>query len=317
MSAFQYALKDVRGHKFNVILFLALNLILFFMFGLILNHAGDSRSQIKGLKEFRKNAGEAYFLVDTTSEEKFDELWRDEQGTVKKYKEFFHALEESGLTYYTAYGYAVDTTDKGDVIREQIITEKFLDVFHLSAISGRLLHHDDFHAIQDTVPILVGYELRDHYKLGETYELLNGGTGEYFKGFVVGILSQNSEYYELNSMDISLSLDYSYIVPQSTKDVGNMEFSDLDMAETRMVVFGPKNEIQRIVSAQSPIDISLIGVIDKIDDILNTHRNERMLFSIVLAVIALIAAGVTWMFYRHILRMDSRCDYEKENSEVN
>ena len=81
-----------------------------------------------------------------------------------------------------------------------------------------------------------------------------------------------------------------------------MEFSDLDMAETRMIVFGSKNELQKIVSTNSPIDITLIGVIDKIDDILNSHRNEIILLCVILAVISLISAGVMWIFYYHILK---------------
>lgn len=300
MSVFRYALKDIRNHKFMIVLFLVLTIIMFFMFGLLLDHVVDSCSLIRGLKELRKNTDEAYVLVDTTSEEKFSELWRDEQGTVKKYKEFFNTLDESGLTYYTAYSYVVDTTDEGDMIREQIITEKFMDIFNLSTASGRLFDNDDFSTITDPVPILVGYELQDDYQLGKTYELLNGGTGESFKGIVVGILSKDSAYYELNSIDISIPLDYSYIVPQSMKDVSNMEFSDLDMAETRMIVFGSKDEIQRIVSTQSPIDITLIGATDKIDDILNTHRDEIKLLSMILSVIVLIFAGIMWGFYLHL-----------------
>ncbi|NLG03286.1 MAG: hypothetical protein GX567_05600 [Clostridia bacterium] len=221
---------------------------------------------------------------------------------MEKYNDFFKALSESDLTYYTAYGYDVDTTDKGNTIREQIITEKFLDIFNLSAISGRLLNKDDFNTKNDTVPVMVGYELQDHYKLGNTYELFNGGTGEYFKGLVVGILSKNSEYYELNSVNVALPLDYSYIVPQSIQDTSNMGFSDLDMAETRMVVFGSKNEIQKIISTKSPIDITLIGVIDKIDELLRTHRNEIILLIIILIAIALISICVMWIFYYHIFK---------------
>lgn len=302
MSALKYAFKDIRDHKFIMLLFLVLNVIMFFMCGLILNHIDESSSQIKGLKRLRNSTDEAYVLVDNTSEEKFDELVRNEKDTVNKYKEFFNSLENSDLTYYTAYGYDVDVTDKGNTIRQQVITKKFMDVFSLSAVSGRLFNEDDFNKAQETVPVIVGYELKDYYKLGDTYEFLNGGSGEYFNGTVIGILSKNSEYYELNSIDISLSLDYSYIIPQSTIDISNMEFSDLDMAETRMIVFGSKNELQKIVSTNSPIDITLIGVIDKIDDILNSHRNEIILLCVILAVISLISVGVMWIFYYHILK---------------
>ena len=54
---------------------------------------------------------------------------RNEKDTVNKYKEFFNSLENSDLTYYTAYGYDVDVTDKGNTIRQQVITKKFMDVF--------------------------------------------------------------------------------------------------------------------------------------------------------------------------------------------
>lgn len=302
MSALKYAFKDIRDHKLIMIIFLVLNIIMFSMLGVILVHIDESRSKIKGLKELRKNTDEAYVLVDTTSEEKFSGLVQDSQGTVKKYNDFFTSLSESELTYYTAYGYDVDSTDKGNTIREQIITEKFLDIFSLSVVSGRLLNKDDFNTTNDTVPIMIGYELQDYYKIGNTYELLNGGDGEYFKGRVVGILSKNSEYYELNSVNVSFPLDYSYIVPQSTKDISNMGFSDLDMAETRMVVFGSKNEIQKIISTKSPIDIKLIGVIDKIDDLLRTHRNEIILLFAILIVIALISVCIMWIFYYHIFK---------------
>ena len=111
------------------------------------------------------------------------------------------------------------------------------------------------------LPILIGYELQDKYKLGKEYEFEHGGTGDTFRGKVVGILRKSSKYYELNGLSVSLSLDFSYIVPQSTKNMDNLSFSDLDMAETRMVVFGDKNKIQKIFANTSPITVSLISEI--------------------------------------------------------
>jgi len=55
MSALKYAFKDIRDHKFIMILFLLLNVMMFSMFGAILSHIDDSRSKVKGLKELRKN----------------------------------------------------------------------------------------------------------------------------------------------------------------------------------------------------------------------------------------------------------------------
>ena len=205
-------------------------------------------------------------------------------------------------SYYTAFGYDIYVNNNGNNVKEQIITEQFINVFKFSIMQGRNFEAADFNTNNGVLPILIGYELQDKYKLGKEYEFEHGGTGDTFRGKVVGILRKSSKYYELNGLSVSLSLDFSYIVPQSTKNMDNLSFSDLDMAETRMVVFGDKNKIQKIFANTSPITVSLISVDNWIDEIMQNQKSALLLIGSVSILFLVFTLFITYIGFSRLFK---------------
>lgn len=277
MDNIRYVIKDIKNNKIIMVIFCVLNIIMLCLVGLLSDVINDTRQSMRAVEDFENRFSEAYIAVDTTSEEKFSEIISDTDKAAKEYNDLFTALSDNNISFYTTFGYDMYVTEEGNTVREQVITDKFFDVFNLSVLEGRKFEKEDFTSNADTIPVMVGYQLRNEYKVGKTYEFTNGGTGEIFKGNIVGVLDKNSEYNELNNYNVSLSLDYSYIIPQDINNMGNLSFSDLDMAETRMVVFGEKNEIQKVFSTKSPIDITLVNVNDKVDYIIETQMHSLII----------------------------------------
>lgn len=142
---------------------------------------------------------------------------------------------------------------------------------------GRRFSHEDYLVREGVFPVMVGYQLAEIFRLGEIYEFEVGGRSEIIQGKVVGVLAQGARYYELNSLSYEINLDYSYLFAQDHRDMSNLTFSDLDMAQTRMVVSGDEDTINKIFSQESPLNIKLINIHDKISYIISEEENILIL----------------------------------------
>ena len=281
MYSLKYIIKDITSNKILMIIFAVLNIVMLLLVELLIHVIVETQNSMNAIDNFKTGFQNAYIVDDKTSEEKFFEIVSDTHKAETAYKELFQELVLSNHDFYTVFGYDIGFTQEGNVMQEIVITEKFLDVFKLSLSDGRKFEKVDFVNTETNRPIIVGYYLKDIYKLGETYEFVHGGTGEVFIGTIIGTLEKNSNYYELNNYNVPISLDYAYIIPQNMEDMSNLSFSDLDMAETRLVVFGEKNDLQKIFSQNSPIDIELINVNDKINYVLEIQRNSIIYVGII------------------------------------
>lgn len=306
MCNLKYVIRDIKNNKILMIIFTVLNIVMLLLVEMLLHVIIETRSSMKAVDNFKTGFQNAYIVADNTSEEKFCEIISDTDKAKTAYSELFQTLVSTNHDFYTVFGYDIDITKEGNVIQEIVITEKFLDVFNLSLSEGRKFEKNDFTNPDSNLPIMVGYYLKDTYKLGETYEFVHGGTGELFTGTIVGILEKNSNYYELNNSNVSISLDYAYIIPQNIKDMSNLSFSDLDMAETRLVVFGEKNDIQKIFSQKSPIDVILINVNEKINYVLEIQRNSIIYVGSIAVMFLIFSLAVVSIGYSRLFKKQQK-----------
>lgn len=302
MRKIKYLFRDMKNNIGLVVLFFILNTILLLLVGLLCDTIKDNKKTIESINYLRDKFDEAYIVVDITSEERFNEIISNSNEMTGKYKALFEELEKSDNTFFTSFGYDMYINENGDVIREQVVTDTFFDIFKPKLLDGRLFDKEDFSYGDKEVPVLIGYNLQNEYKLGEIYEFDHGGTGESFKGKVIGILEKNSSYYELNNFNVSLSMDFSYIVPLDYSKMNKMGFSDFDMAETRMVVFGEKNEVQKIFSKYSPIDVTLVDVNDKVEYILDIQSNKLKVVLSVVVTFLIIVLVITYIGFGRLFK---------------
>lgn len=302
MRIIKYTLKDIQNNKIICTIFFVLNIAMLFLVTSLFHVIDDTMENMHSIKTFETGYDNAYMIVDETTEEDFSKISSDTDLASKEYKQLFAELTKANIDYYTAFGYDIYVNNNGNNVKEQIITEQFINVFKFSIMQGRNFEAADFNTNNGVLPILIGYELQDKYKLGKEYEFEHGGTGDTFRGKVVGILRKSSKYYELNGLSVSLSLDFSYIVPQSTKNMDNLSFSDLDMAETRMVVFGDKNKIQKIFANTSPITVSLISVDNWIDEIMQNQKSALLLIGSVSILFLVFTLFITYIGFSRLFK---------------
>lgn len=302
MKTVNILLKDIRNNKLVCSVFCVLNIVMLLLVCVLFHVIDDTKESMSSVKIFENGYGNAYMIADGTSEEDFAKLSSDTKKASKAYKQLFAELSDENIRYYTTFGYDMYTDSEDNIIREQVITEQFLDVFTLSVLKGRKFEASDFKQTDGVVPVMVGYELQQEYKLGEEYEFEHGGTGEVFKGKVIGIMDKNAKYYELNGYNVSLSLDFSYLVPQNAKNMNQLSFSDLDMAVTRMVVFGDENRIKKIFSKTCPIRVSLINVDDWVDDIIENQKKSLLLIGSISIVFLAFTLLITYVGFARLFK---------------
>lgn len=155
-----------------------------------------------------------YYTVKNPTEPTFD--------NVQKANDLYEYIASSDSTHYTIFHYLYRVYDNGGEFAEAYANEDFFklqeDNFSLEA--GRMFNHDDFDfKMGDTVPILVGYNVRNMYELGETYEVISSGNGTIFKLKVIGVLKKNTTYVWHGLRE--RIVDDLYIIPMNDNLVEN------------------------------------------------------------------------------------------------
>lgn len=252
--------------------------------------------------QFQKGFDNAYMILDHTSEQELQEMIDDEEHSINKFQSVFHNLYDEEVPFFTAFGYDMFTADNGIIVRQQMISENFFDVFAISALKGRIFSSEEYKMRKNVIPVIVGYELQDEYKLGEKYEFDNGGDGTTFQGEIVGVLKKNSVFYELSNYQMPLSLDRSYIIPMTQDGIDRMSLSDLDMATTRMVLFGNRDKIQRIFSLSDITSMDLRSVDEQVNSIIEEETTSIERIILITAIILSLTLVITWIGFNRLFK---------------
>lgn len=302
MSKLKYFFKDIRNNWILLLFFLAMNTIMLFFVGSLIHLLEHSKVSMDSVLQFQKGFDNAYMILDHTSEQELQEMIDDEEHSINKFQSVFHNLYDEEVPFFTAFGYDMFTADNGMIVRQQMISENFFDVFAISALKGRLFSSEEYKMRKNVIPVIVGYELQDEYKLGEKYEFDNGGDGTTFQGEIVGVLKKNSVFYELSNYQMPLSLDRSYIIPMTQDGIDRMSLSDLDMATTRMVLFGNRDKIQRIFSLSDIISMDLRSVDEQVNSIIEEETTSIERIILITAIILSLTLVITWIGFNRLFK---------------
>lgn len=302
MTRFKYIFRDIKNNWIMLLFFLIMNIVMLFLVGYLLHILKDSKESMDSVLHFQNGFENAYMIMDDTSEQELQQMIDNEESSIKKFQTIFKNLYDEKVSFFTEFGYEMYTADDGMNVRQQIVSENFFDLFAISALKGRIFTSEEYKARKNIIPVIVGYELQDEYKMGKEYVFDNGGDGMTFKGKVIGVLKKNSSFYELSNYQAPLSLDRSYIIPMTQDGIDKMSLSDLDMATTRMVLFGDRNKIQRIFSLSNIASMTLRSVDEQINLIVEEETNSMRGIFIITTIILVLTLAVTWIGFNRLFK---------------
>lgn len=289
MKQWKYVLMDIRSRKGILVIFLLEIMAIMLLFSNAINSMVVTQNKLEKVSSLRNS--NAYIAVDNTSDEKMQQILNDEDCTVKL-ADFFNWLENDNIKYCSEFGYDISMNGEGIIESQKSVTKDFFNMFGISVSRGRVFSDSEYEHEASICPVVIGAELEKKYKLNEVYKFENGGLGTEFKGKVIGVLSKNSMYYNLNNINMPIYLDNSYIVPVNTNyNTEKFSFSDYDMALSHMVIFDNSTDkmeqISKALSALNLFDINFISADEQTQEILHNVADE-MLMQFMLAIFILI-----------------------------
>ncbi len=173
-----------------------------------------------------------------------DKLWdfmRKLKNIPGVYVETIHIVGHNSVGHHDAYvnHYTSDKT------KDYAVTLDFFDIENLSFLQGRVPTEEDFYIDDDgiqIVPIVVGYQLRDYFELGDIVEIKGVFDNydsndlkkrivqsyEYSKGVVVGILEQSNT---ITSFDGNHFFNLSDSIVRTIKDPSPDDFPELKSSD--------------------------------------------------------------------------------------
>ena len=170
----------------------------------------------------------------------------------------------------------------------------FFDIYDIEVIKGHMFNDSDYKNKTKTIPILVGYNLRNKYKLGEVYKETDPVTNEKVNYRVIGILKHNSSYPSLVDIGKEIDLNYTYFKPLNTSMIN--DFGSIDMAISSTVIFA-KNEKDVKAIEEKSVELGLFSmnyrpIQERINEYLLIFK-KKILYQIFIAFIVLLFAATS------------------------
>lgn len=303
MNELRYAFRDITNNKVISAFLLILCTIMMILFVNTFAVLSHTRLSIEKVEKYRNT--EAYIIQDSTDDLQFEKVYSDDTA-ISKMENFFCNLRNENITFYTQFGYDMYISEFGNIVRQECVTSNFFELFGIDTIEGRLFTQEEYDVIADVVPVVIGYNLTNEYKVGEIYKFVNAGTGEAFDGKIIGRMKKNSSYMEFNnSFEMMYSLDDSYIIPIGLKDYQNerMSFSDWDMSLTSMVILSDDVEfVENGIEKMNLFKLSLLDIQERFDEVISAETNYLYVVMIITAIIILLVLVVTWIIFSRLIK---------------
>ncbi len=294
ISVFIFSVRDIKNNLRVYIIFCIQLIVTFLLLGNTFTQIFDISEGIERIYDM--NTKSSYAISDNTVKNKVDEILNNEKEFIPKLKELFKSFNNNKI--YFSWNYFMDTIEydgKEIEVNEHIANEPFFAMNHFRVIEGVLFSENDFQAkFNETVPVLVGYNLREIYQLGQTYAFTNGGNGEDFTGKVVGVLEPKSNYPLLREPREEVTMDNSYVVPLSNDYIDHSaSISDLDMGFTSMLLF--VNNDKEVINLQTEINnadvfsYKIVPLEKALDNYIDYYR-PSLLYQIFISLIIVLFA---------------------------
>lgn len=316
MEQLRYAWEDIKDQKIrNFVLFIQITaaLVLFSIIVSVVADIGSYREKLNGITESQ----EIYLIRDLTDQSTLEQIWADPDSSAK-FRELYQFMKHNPLfDTYTAdaqrfmwlaedkfpNSLAVQSNPPSNGYNLLKIDDKFMDVYKLQCVEGSLFTKEDFSTTGETIPLLLGYDFRSFYQIGDIIEDTSG-----FRYHVVGFLKQSSYFIQPGKSSEIYSLDRWFVIPvQSglddsyeydsaimstyiiTDDPSNLQKIQQKSTELGLYTFEFRSFTEQMKQIQERIDLqikimglmfsvvlifSMIGLISNLVQFIDTHTKE-------------------------------------------
>lgn len=248
---------------------------------------------INRLQKLKDN--KAFVNRDATSNGKIDALIADEKNSIPKLKELYSYIVNNDKTSsYSKFEYETAEKIQGNTIIQSTANKRFFESYDIKVIEGTMFNESDFTSNSDIIPIVVGYNLKDRYKIGQTYLERDLDTNKDITYKVIGILEYNSSYPSLVDIGKETDLNYTFFKPLNINLVN--EFSSIDMAISSTVIFTKDQKDVRDIEEKSA-ELGLFSMEYKpIQEDIDTYVDyfhKKIAYQIFISLIVLFFAAIS------------------------
>ena len=212
----------------------------------------------------------------------------------KKMNDLFDNIDKICDKKYSFYSYLPTSINNGIACKETFIDSDMYDFYNFRIDSGRDFTEDDFKS-KDVIPMIVGYDIKNDYKIGEIYNFGRGDKKD-IQAKVIGYFSKDQNFASL--LELVDTTNNALLMPISENLVkNNFIESDFDMY-LNGTVFELKNDedaqkIETLINDTKFYNVELKKLHDILDDFENKYikPNNRMLI-IFIAIDIVLLAGI-------------------------
>lgn len=290
MKQLKYAFMDILNSKRICFIFIIQMMMAFLLISISLIDIIDLNKGLDKLEKLRQ--ADVYVTIDSTSDEKFGELFENSDETEIALRELYQTILDLNIEgQYTEYSYIDGINADGMQVEQVTANDKFFEIFNIEIYKGKMFDKDDYSLMSDDViPIVVGYNLKDTYEIGKTYDMYDCGNGRDMKCKVIGVLKRNSCFYKISNITEEISLNYSYIKPLMINNLSAMSFSDMDMAINSTVYFTSNvSELNKVIQKSAELNLFTLST-EKAEESIDVFADmvrEKIDYNMVISVIIL------------------------------
>lgn len=212
----------------------------------------------------------------------------------KKINDLFDNIDKICDKKYSFYSYLPIAVNNGIARKQTFIDSDMYDLYNFRIDKGRNFTKDDFQS-NNVIPMIVGYDIKDDYKIGEVYTF-GRGDKKGIQAKVIGYFSKDQNFASL--LELTDTTNNALLMPISENLVkNNFIESDFDMY-LNGTVFELKNDedarkIEALINDIKFYNVELKKLHDVLDDFKNKYikPNNRMLI-IFIAVDIVLLAGI-------------------------
>lgn len=210
----------------------------------------------------------------------------------KKINDLFDNIDKICDKKYSFYSYLPTAVNNGIARKETFIDSDMYEFYNFRIDKGRNFTKDDFQS-NNVIPMIVGYDIRNDYKIGEVYTF-GRGDKKGIQAKVIGYFSKDQNFASL--LELTDTTNNALLMPISENLVkNNFIESDFDMY-LNGTVFELKNDedarkIEALINDTKFYNVELKKFHDVLDDFKNKYikPNNRMLIIFISVDIVLLA----------------------------
>lgn len=214
----------------------------------------------------------------------------------KELNDLFDNIDKICGKKYSFYSYFPTSINNGIARKQTFIDSDMYDLYNFRIDKGRNFTKDDFQS-NDVIPMIVGYDIKDDYKIGEIYNFGRGDKKD-IQAEVIGYFSKDQNFASL--LELTDTTNNALLMPISGNLIkNNFIESDFDMY-LNGTVFELKNDedarnIEALINDTKFYNVELIKFHDVLDDFKNKYikPNNRMLIIFISVDIVLLAGIVS------------------------